>query len=166
MNISLKKDSSSSEEEFLPKKNSFQSLQKPVQKSEKNEKKTDKKPILMEKPVVYEEEKQFDPACKYEFPSLPKPPEPKKPPPSTNINSKKKINTTSWDRQNANPFLVYQSEDKVSQKALAEEFPSLAAPEKPKENKKIEEEEREEEEKYDNNGKKNKKKKVVLGGFF
>lgn len=92
--------------------------------------------------VEQNEEQNFDTHCKFEFPvfatqqkeaqitgnkaankrannnNIVK----NQPPPKT-----KKINSTnSWEKQNANPFLYYSTENKVSKKALNEEFPSLA----------------------------------------
>ena len=38
----------------------------------------------------------------------------------------KKIDSTNlWEKQNQNPFIYYSTENKVTKKALNEEFPSL-----------------------------------------
>lgn len=102
------------------------------------------------KPDENEESKNFDTNCKYEFPVFvaPKPQEqppiantkakvenpkssvvskPEKKPnkPQTTQKQKKIDSTNAWEKQNANPFVYYTTDNKVSKKALNEEFPSL-----------------------------------------
>lgn len=98
--------------------------------------------------IKSEETAGFDTKCKFEFPVFVAPqPQPQqvssklaksisndkkeaqKPAnktPNTSFKAKKIDSTNAWEKQNQNPFLYYSTENKVSKKALNEEFPSLA----------------------------------------
>ena len=97
--------------------------------------------------IKSEETTNFDTKCKFEFPVFVAPqPQPqqtsskltksisndkkealkqgnKNP---NNFKAKKIDSTNAWENQNQNPLLYYSTENKVTQKALNEEFPSLA----------------------------------------
>lgn len=119
-------------------------------KKKKTEPSKSKPVVVQQEEIRPEENKGFDPQCKFEFPVFVAPqtqvePSSKfvqsKPTNNTAASNKpanklkpnapqqKKIDTTNaWENGNRNPFLYYSTESKVSQKALAEEFPSLVGP--------------------------------------
>lgn len=142
-------ESSSSDEEIPSKKtavfNNFNFLNGLIyhfkikknkkQQSTSNNKKDMKPPV--EEIKATEENQSFDTQCKFEFPVF-VPPQIQPPQPSKHFNNNndknanknqnkvKKIDSmNAWEKQNQNPFIYFSTENKVSKKALNEEFPSL-----------------------------------------
>lgn len=121
-----------------------------IQNKPKSDKKNTK-PIVQEIQPNENEESKFDTKCKFEFPAFVAPEtqnptlqiknsksdnassnaqnkkkqEAKNNKPQQQAKQKKIDSTNAWEKQNNNPFLYYSTENKVSKKALNEEFPSL-----------------------------------------